>query len=991
MHHLCQGEWERRNLHPDVIARLCCLHHPNYKYTNAPGKNNSPTRSSFPPKEVFPTASPADSSITGAAAIATRAKRKRRTTKGATAGTGKKKKNPPGHTQQQMEAVKEGTADYANLSRKKPPESTQKMKKTPSSSSRVNDPRMFEEEKVDDSELGDMGDSDDEGAEADIHNEGVSLREVLESSNEPIGDDADNIDDLKGEEFSPAAEGNGVVQLVGAPDGWVPPGPPPTWAGYQPKGNAPQLGDVDNPGNWSLYSFCPKYKTGSVYSGHFTPAGAMVLPANEHGERELNGWRFHYQGWTPDTFDKSTYVRGEATQHDLKPDSRKGSLDANILRKHGCDADRVRDDPLFFYQLLFPFCPPESSGIEDDSRMPYHSHVAIFTNIYASISGGGSGMGHDWRNVTVPELVHWTGVPIRHGSLDGKPGTTFSRWNKHDPRYDSAIADVMTIERWKSIKRYFKLNNNLLTKPRGMEGYDPCAKYDYIYKCLVHNMNYLTLRADSDGTIDETTWGFGGYGGEAVGRLMNKKVTKGGQSTMFYDIHRRYPRAYIHRHKLQKRYEGFNAQGPSEVVDLVMSIDSLIVNGESTEREVTEIQNPTGNCFDKYRMKKIYETPPHIVADNHFSGDEVMDVLGRKGYGATMTNRRDRFPKGLKPFLHHDKVLAGCQKAKAFRYEMPIVAVKQQPAMGGSTKAYTRTLVSFQSTGATNICGVNNLPSVTNYISKKARGRGKTKRVWGIEQNEARETYLRHYYGIDNLDHMIKNTNNRYITWKYWHAPYLHAKSMGIIAAYDMYNECCDGLLDASWAIPKKRRMGFTEFRIKLSEQMLKYDPRDNRYAGDHKFRRFTQHHKLRRGIGSANSMGTNDDEVFSNDGLTFEVFKKARELPRFCTTLEQLNNHFRNVVKLNNAAKCEVCGEKTIWRCDICLKHLCTLNKRTWNGAKCLMTYHNENFYGLARSDYRTVHGKNVEGWTAPDDKAFERNARRVKRFMAEIMSEAS
>jgi hypothetical protein len=163
-----------------------------------------------------------------------------------------------------------------------------------------------------------------------------------------------------------------------------------------------------------------------------------------------------------------------------------------------------------------------------------------------------------------------------------------------------------------------------------------------------------------------------------------------------------------------------------------------------------------------------------------------MDVLGRKGYGTTMTNCRDRFPKGLKPFLHHDKVLGGCQKAKAFRYEMPIVAVKQQTAMlDGSTKAYTRTLVSFQSTGATNICGVNNLPSVTNYVSKKARGRGKTKHVWGIEQNEARETYLRHYYGVDNLDHMIKNTSNWYITWKYWHAPYLHAKSMGIIAAYD--------------------------------------------------------------------------------------------------------------------------------------------------------------------------------------------------------------
>ncbi len=59
---------------------------------------------------------------------------------------------------------------------------------------------------------------------------------------------------------------------------------------------------------------------------------------------------------------------------------------------------------------------------------------------------------------------------------------------------------------------------------------------------------------------------------------------------MFYNIHQPYPLAYIHRHKLQKRPEGINAQGPSEVVDLVMSIDSLIVNGENTKREVTKIQ-----------------------------------------------------------------------------------------------------------------------------------------------------------------------------------------------------------------------------------------------------------------------------------------------------------------------------------------------------------------------------------------------------------------
>ena len=80
-----------------------------------------------------------------------------------------------------------------------------------------------------------------------------------------------------------------------------------------------------------------------------------------------------------------------------------------------------------------------------------------------------------------------------------------------------------------------------------MEKYDPCGKYDYIYKVMVHNMNYVTKRADSDGTIDESSWGFGGYMAECGGRIINKKVSKGGQTTFWMDIHRRYPRAYIVR------------------------------------------------------------------------------------------------------------------------------------------------------------------------------------------------------------------------------------------------------------------------------------------------------------------------------------------------------------------------------------------------------------------------------------------------------------
>lgn len=124
---------------------------------------------------------------------------------------------------------------------------------------------------------------------------------------------------------------------------------------------------------------------------------------------------------------------------------------------------------------------------------------------------------------------------------------------------------------------------------------------------------------------------------------------------------------------------------------------------------------------------------------------------------------------------------------------------------------------------------------------------------------------------------------------------------MGIIAAYDMYNECCDGLLDPSWAILNKKRMGFMQFQMRLSEQMLQYDPRDNRYAGDDKFRQFTQQHKI---SGSGTSVNSADDDVISNDGLTLDVFRRAvREMSRFCSTVDQLNNHFCNVKKMNNAA----------------------------------------------------------------------------------------
>ena len=56
------------------------------------------------------------------------------------------------------------------------------------------------------------------------------------------------------------------------------------------------------------------------------------------------------------------------------------------------------------------------------------------------------------------------------------------------------------------LKKYFKLNNNLADPKRGMDDYNPCGKHDYIYKVMVHNMNYATKQAISgDGTMDASS------------------------------------------------------------------------------------------------------------------------------------------------------------------------------------------------------------------------------------------------------------------------------------------------------------------------------------------------------------------------------------------------------------------------------------------------------------------------------------------------------
>jgi hypothetical protein len=457
--------------------------------------------------------------------------------------------------------------------------------------------------------------------------------------------------------------------------------------------------------------------------------------------------------------------------------------------------------------------------------------------------------------------------------------------------------------------------------------------------------------------------------------------------TMLYDITRRYPRAYVHRHKLHQRSPPFTAVGQSEMVMLVKQLDLMIKSTEeNAERLTVSIPNPSGHNSYAFKMKQVYSKAPHITADNFFSSEKLMDYLGAKGYGMTATCARNNIPANIKQYMHAVKVDSTLQRCKAMRFENPVVAI-QQCKEQDDKKAYTKTFVSFQSTSGTNIIGVNNLPSVKLYVTQKERGRKKdgSKRVYGIEQNEARETYLNHYYGLDNADHMIKNTGNRYITWKYWHAPYLHAQSLGIVAAYDMYMECCDGKLESSWKIDVKQRMSFAAFRIRLSEQMIGYNSAMNVYPGDKSFRESSQVHKGRR-----NSDEDRDQDRIdpSPEGVTLDHYKAALKGGRLCTTLEEIREHFASIYqdKGNNAAVCEACGSKTIWRCGKCAKAMCTQKKRRWDGGSCIFRYHSHEFFGLARSDKQEIEGKSVRKWSAPTSYVILKNGRKIYRWKAEL-----
>jgi hypothetical protein len=125
----------------------------------------------------------------------------------------------------------------------------------------------------------------------------------------------------------------------------------------------------------------------------------------------------------------------------------------------------------------------------------FYSKVENRSQKYAATMGIGGSYGHKYKQVMATELLHSV---MRDGVLGGSDGAIYRRWSRRKSNYDMETAGAITHLRWLQIKQVYKICDNDLAPKQGDADYDPAYKYDYIYTCLIHNINEFTQLGDLD-------------------------------------------------------------------------------------------------------------------------------------------------------------------------------------------------------------------------------------------------------------------------------------------------------------------------------------------------------------------------------------------------------------------------------------------------------------------------------------------------------------
>ena len=265
---------------------------------------------------------------------------------------------------------------------------------------------------------------------------------------------------------------------------------------------------------------------------------------------------------------------------------------------------------------------------------------------------------------------------------------------------------------------------------------------------------------------------------------------------------------------------------------------------------------------------------------------------------------------------------------------------------------------------------------VKHFTTTKSRGRGTSKRTWEIEDNTFRQRCLATYWTVDRLDHLVKQLNLFYVSWKHWHSPMRHWMAIAAVTACSMCQECADGELNPAWKLPKPKQLSFWAFNDSLASGLLAYNPTGHKCPGDSKMRASTAQHKRRRS-GSGGAAAASQ----SVGGVT--IMNKTKilarsESGRLLGQFDKIYSHFDAVeLGLHHPRSCAVCGDPVYSE----RAHPdCVSNgkgtplhyfgrKGKFQLRQCFVQCHDTTFCGLARCDAVSM-GKKKADFKRPGKK---------------------
>ena len=106
--------------------------------------------------------------------------------------------------------------------------------------------------------------------------------------------------------------------------------------------------------------------------------------------------------------------------------------------------------------------------------------------------------------MNIPDIVCHDGFIVWGGFRGGTSGAIYFHWHMGD-YYDDDISQGMNYRRWLQIKIGKRLCNNGPATNKVQDSYNPSYKFDYIWRCLIQKVNFLSNHAELDLCGDETS------------------------------------------------------------------------------------------------------------------------------------------------------------------------------------------------------------------------------------------------------------------------------------------------------------------------------------------------------------------------------------------------------------------------------------------------------------------------------------------------------